>query len=359
MSGGADSSVSAHMLREQGHEVVGFTLRLWSSDASGAAATDEHVHQAEHACRALGISHHVVDCREAFERTILQSFVETYASGLTPSPCVLCNRLIKFGVLLDAARSRGCQALATGHYARRRVEPDGTVSLWRGRDPGKDQSYFLFALTQDQLRAARFPLADRVKTDVRTVARHLGLVPERTEESQDLCFLSGGDYVTLMGRRRPDLAVPGPIVDGGGHVLGRHRGFFRYTVGQRRGLGLGGGPWYVVDVDPGTNRVVVGRRDDAMGCVAHIRDTSWIPEPPAPPVSFRALVQLRYGMEPVPARIETVPPAAATVHLERPVLGIAPGQAAVFYDGDRVLGGGWICRAGSDGPTPGLALQPV
>ena len=348
MSGGVDSTLTVALLLEAGAEVLGLTMRLWRAGVGNVetpAAT-----QAAEAAVKLGISHRVLDLREKFRDGIIAPFLESYLAGETPSPCVRCNRLFKFGFLLDAARAEGCEFLATGHYARLETAPDGTPVLRRGADPAKDQSYFLSWLRPEELRHALFPLGDRVKTAVKAEAGHRGLTPSGGGESQDLCFLPDGDYQALLEELHPELAAAsGEIVDRRGRVLGRHRGFFRYTCGQRRGLGLGGGPWFVLRVEPATNRVVVGTAEEAVASVVRLRDMNWL----TPPASgLRVEAQLRYRMRPVPAIAFPDAAGGVRLELEPPVAGVAPGQAAALYDGDRVLGGGWIAgvelQAGAD-----------
>ena len=342
MSGGTDSSTIAWMLAQEGHDVLGLTLRLWpeSSDRSSS----DHLENAGKVCGKLGIEHHTVTLYDAFEETIVTPFVEAYASGSTPSPCVLCNPTIKFGVMLDEARRLGCDALATGHYARIEQAASGNYRLRRGVDSTKEQSYFLNRLSQVQLARARFPLGGYRKTDVSALALKEGLIPEAHGESQDLCFVPDGDYASFVCRRRPDLAQPGEIVTTEGRILGEHQGVFRYTIGQRKGLGLGGGPWYVVELDPVGNRVVVGREDETRGDTVWVQDLNWIESPPTEGEALKVAAQLRYNMRPVEATIRVTGPDQVLVEVHSPVSAITPGQAAVFYDGEYVVGGGWIQR---------------
>ncbi|MCF7853505.1 MAG: tRNA 2-thiouridine(34) synthase MnmA [Candidatus Pacebacteria bacterium] len=339
MSGGTDSSMAAHLLREQGHDLIGITLRLWPMPSS--KSSDQHVTDARRVAAALGIEHHVYSLYEYFEEAIVSPFVDAYATGTTPSPCIMCNVRVKFGAMLRKAEELGCARLATGHYARI-VEHKERRHVARGLDPAKDQSYFLFALSQDQLEHALFPLGSLNKKDVAAEGRALGLVPHNQSESQDLCFIADGDYVNFIAQRRPDLCRPGPITDKTGHVLGRHNGFFKYTIGQRRGLGLGGGPWYVSALRPETNTVEVGRLHDVQDVVAGVDRLNWQCQPPAPGSVLRADVQLRYAMRPVQAAIHIGENTMCRLQLSEHVTGITPGQAAVFYDDDRIIGGGWI-----------------
>ena len=342
MSGGTDSSTVAWMLVREGHDVTGLTLRLWpkSSDRSSGG----HLANAAKVCERLGIPHQVITIYEEFEAAIVTPFVEAYAVGRTPSPCVLCNPTIKFGVMLEEALKLGCDALATGHYARIERADDGRYRLRRGVDSTKEQSYFLNRLSQAQLEHARFPLGEFRKADVAAIALREGLIPEEHGESQDLCFVPDADYASFVCRLRPELGVPGAIVDTRGQALGEHRGFFRYTIGQRKGLGLGGGPWYVVDVNPDRNLVVVGRAADVRGSSAWVEGLNWIEPPPAGGDELRVTAQLRYNMRPVEATVQMTGPDQALVELHAPVFAITPGQAAVFYDGEYVVGGGWMRR---------------
>lgn len=348
LSGGTDSSVAAWMLGREGHDVVGLTLRLWpgSSDRSGGG----HLANAAAVCEKLGIAHHTATLYETFEAAIVTPFVDAYAAGLTPSPCVLCNPVIKFGVMLEEARRLGCDALATGHYARIEQVDDGRYRLRRGVDETKEQSYFLNRLSQAQLEHTRFPLGESRKTDIADIALREGLIPEAHGESQDLCFVPDGDYASFVCRRRPDLGVRGAILDTGGKHLGEHEGFFRYTIGQRKGLGLGGGPWYVVDVDPERNVIVVDHGEKVCGSSAWVEGLNWIDPAPAEGDALGITAQLRYNMRPVEATVRMSGPDQALIELHTPVSAITPGQAAVFYAGEYVVGGGWICRP-PDGKT--------
>jgi len=337
MSGGTDSSMAAHLLREAGHDIIGFTLLLVPPRAGTSA--ERNLINARRAAAKLGIRHEVIDRRDVFETTIVAPFIEAYRRGETPSPCVHCNAKIKFGALLDSCLEMGCSHLATGHYAR--ITPgtdDGTPSLLRGRDGAKDQSYFLFCLSLKQLSRARFPLGDCTKEDVRRRARQLGLVPRQHGESQDLCFIPDGKYPEFIRKRYPELRKAGPITDVHGSVIGEHTGYYQFTIGQRRGLGLGGGPWYVTELVASENRVIVGRDSDLNGTRLSIVKTNWLFGEPVPGQALRACTQLRYNMIPVPCRVEHREAGTALVELSRPVKAITPGQAAVFYDGDRVLG---------------------
>jgi tRNA-specific 2-thiouridylase len=349
MSGGTDSTLVAWLLQQAGYDVLGITLELWPQGTTRGSKS--HLTLAREVAQKLGIRHEYVDMQACFASRIVEPFVESYVSGETPSPCIRCNMLVKFGVMLDAALELGCDALATGHYARIKTSPEGRAQLWRGLDANKDQTYFLFGLSQAQLSRARFPLGEMHKSEVRAKAETLALIPPRHGESQDLCFLPDGDYAGFVAERHPELTRPGNIVTAQGKVLGRHGGFFKYTIGQRQGLGLSGGPWYVVALRPESNAVVVGRRDELFGRSCELRDVNWLDgELPQGEVSGVS-VQLRYRMKAVAvAAIKPTGPGRMHVELAEPVAGITPGQAAVFYSGERLLGGGWICpdKRGND-----------
>ncbi|HUT32755.1 MAG TPA: tRNA 2-thiouridine(34) synthase MnmA [Planctomycetota bacterium] len=329
MSGGVDSSVSAALLKEAGHEVLGLFMRL-ASEPAGARRVAEH----------LGIAFEAVDFTGQRE-ALIAYFCSEYDAGRTPNPCVVCNRRNKFGRLLDHARALGAERLATGHYVRL-AEREGRRVLRRGLDPTKDQSYVLSRLTQDQLGQALFPLGELRKEDVRRMARERGLPVHEGGESQDICFVPGGDYVALLRERIPDRIRPGPILDTSGRVLGEHPGCQCFTIGQRQGLRVAlGSPRYVVRIDRQANAVVIGTREELERTTMLVSDVNWMAfaEPPA---RIEAAVQVRYNHRPVPAAIEPLPDGSARVTFARPETAITPGQAAVFYDGEIVLGGGWI-----------------
>ncbi len=343
MSGGTDSSVAAALLVDQGVEVLGVTARMWKEGSRCCSL--EAVQSAREVCWHLGIRHVVVNVLDDFTQNVAGRFAEEYVHGRTPSPCVACNQTIKFGALLTRVVSFGCTALATGHYARRIDAKDG-VHLHRGRDTSRDQSYFLHRLSQRQLAHAMFPLGEMIKQDdVIPYARERGLPIATAEESRDICFAPPGQHHDVVERFFPDACRPGDIVNMQGDVLGQHEGIHRCTVGQRRGLGLSGGPpLYVVRIDAEQNRVVVGSRDEATapGCV--IEECRWISG--RPPASDREYgVSVRYQHGPLPAQIEPVAGDRYAITFAEPQFGVAPGQAAVVYYGDEVLGGGWIARA--------------
>ena len=347
MSGGVDSSVAAALLLEEGFEVIGVTLQLQACEQSaeaGSCCGADGVAEAKAAAGRLGIPHHVLDCREVFERKVLLPGWEEYRRGRTPNPCVLCNREIKFGFLLDYAKTLGAQKIATGHYARIRPQKEGRAFLVRGVDVRKDQSYFLFAVDPERLSNALLPLGGYTKDAVRAIARRIGLANADRTESQDACFSAKDTaYSEVLRRRFNEEALPGPVLDETGRLLGMHEGIHRFTIGQRRGIGiaLGSAAW-VRSIDPERRAVILtGSKEGlaAWGLIA--TGVGWHGLPP----DFRRLrcsVQVRYNQPPVPAIVELEKPGTVRVHFARPVNAVCPGQAAVFYSGARLLGGGWI-----------------
>jgi tRNA-specific 2-thiouridylase len=341
MSGGVDSSVTAGLLLEQGYEVEGVSLRLWEGERQRRSCSD-HRGAAEVAAQ-LGINHTLIDARSSFAESVVRPFVASYLEGRTPNPCIACNRDFKLGVLLDWARTRGADCVATGHYARlERDSATGRNALFRGADRSKDQSYFLFALSQEQLAGTMFPLGDLHKAEVRGAARRLALAAADRPESQDVCF---GDYRKFVeSLAAPDEIHGGEIVDRSGKVLGRHDGVHRMTVGQRKGLGISSPrPLYVLDIDEATGRVVVGEKEElnCLGLVA--RSLNWIETPDEDELS--AEVQVRYRAPAIRCRIRVHEDGTCEARFEEAFPSVTPGQAAVFYRGERVLGGGWITQA--------------
>jgi len=328
MSGGTDSTAAAMLLLEAGYDVVGYTM-LTTDDSEAVVA------KAAAVAAKLGIEHRTIDLRDSFKCNVLDALVEGYANGLTPSPCVVCNRKLKFGALRERMLADGCDFAATGHYAQLTRDETGHIQLRRGIDKTKDQSYFLAQLTSKQLETVIFPLGDRLKGELKEKVKSLGLVPKEETESQDLCFVPNGGIGDFVAEHRPALRHDGWIVDPTGRRLGRHDGAFQYTPGQRRGLGLGGGPWFVIRTDMMTNTVVVGHREELGVMTLHVNGMNWLIEPQWP---VTCVAQVRYLMKPREALVYT----DGTVTFTEPLEAAPPGQLCVFYDGDIVLGSGWI-----------------
>jgi tRNA-uridine 2-sulfurtransferase len=349
MSGGVDSSATAALLLEQGWDVVGVTLQLYDHGAAtcrpNTCCAGKDIHDARAVADALGIPHYVIDMESTFRSDVIERFADSYVAGETPIPCVLCNQTVKFRDLLAVARDLGAEAMATGHYVRREDGPHGPMML-KGVDPGRDQSYFLFATTLDQLEFLRFPLGGMAsKDETRAIAARWSLPVAAKRDSQDICFVPDGDYAALVSRLRPGAVEPGEIVDEDGTVLGRHQGVIHYTIGQRRGLALGGGPpLYVVRLEAQARRVVVGPRPALERSRIYLRDVNWLG---GEGNTIRAEVRVRSTRPPCPASVVREGGNRAVVLLDAAEEGVAPGQACVFYQGEQVLGGGWITAAES------------
>lgn len=344
MSGGVDSSVVAALLHAQGYEVIGITLQLYDHGAAvgkkGACCAGQDIHDARRVADSLGIPHYILNYESKFKDAVIEDFVDTYLAGATPIPCVRCNQSVKFKDLLATARDLGADCMATGHYVQRMIGADGRAQLCRGADPDKDQSYFLFATTQEQLDFLRFPLGGMRKEETRALAARFNLATAEKPDSQDICFVPTGGYAAVIEKIRPGSAEPGEIVHVDGRVLGAHTGIIHYTVGQRKGLGGGAGePLYVVRLDAPSRRVVVGPREALARREFHIKELNWLDEL-SPRDAIR--VKMRSAQKPVEAMIVPLSPSDAQIELVTPYEGIAPGQACVIYDGERVLGGGWI-----------------
>ncbi|CAO3413573.1 tRNA 2-thiouridine(34) synthase MnmA [Azospirillum endophyticum] len=351
MSGGVDSSVTAAVLREEGYDVVGITLQLYDHGLAlqrpGACCAGQDIYDARQVADRIGIPHYVLDYEGRFSQDVMDDFADSYLRGETPIPCVRCNQRVKFRDLLNTARDLGADALATGHYVRRVAGPQG-AELHRAVDPAKDQSYFLFATTREQLEFLRFPLGGLTKPETRALAERHGLEVAAKPDSQDICFVPNGNYAEVVAKLRPGSVEPGDIVHVDGRVLGRHKGVVHYTVGQRKGLGIGGirgqeeEALYVVRLEPARRRVVVGPRRDLARSLVLVRDVNWLGPELADGVGIEVSVKLRSAQPAAPALWRTGSDGSARVELREPQHGIAPGQACVVYQGDRVLGGGWI-----------------
>lgn len=352
MSGGVDSAVAAALVAGSGYEAVGVTLQLYDDGAAsarkGACCAGQDIYDARRVADAIGIPHYVLDYRARFRESVIEPFADSYVAGETPIPCVTCNRTVKFRDLMGLARDLGADALATGHYVRRLPGPDG-AELHQAVDRDRDQSYFLFATTRDQLDYLRFPLGGLTKDAVRKEAKRLALPVAAKPDSQDICFVPDGGYARVVERLRPGAAEPGEIVDLDGRRIGDHDGTIGFTVGQRRGLKVGGAgePLYVIRTEPEARRVVVGPRAALARSEIAVAGLNWLAGavPPAGPLAVRA--KIRSMRPPAAATVCAAADGTATVALDAPEHGVAPGQACVLYDGERVLGGGWIRRAGA------------
>jgi len=350
MSGGVDSSVTAALLAEAGFDVVGVTLQLYDLGAAvtrpGSCCAGQDIDDARRVANLVDIPYYVLDFEARFQADVIDDFVDSYLAGETPIPCVRCNQTVKFRDLLQRARELGAEALATGHYVRRVTTSDG-IELHRGVEDNRDQSYFLFATTRDQLDFLRFPIGGMPKDAVRAHAERLGLAVADKPDSQDICFVPSGGYAAVVEKMRPGALEAGEIVNLDGEVLGRHDGIINYTVGQRRGLGIGGGPpLYVIAVEAETHRVVVGPKSALAGQRVALRDLNWLGDPGALDDGVAVTVKLRSQHDPVAATLTGGADGTGEVLLQNPEMGIAPGQACVAYVGERLMGGGWIVRGG-------------
>ncbi len=338
MSGGVDSSVVAALAARSGAETIGVTLQLYDHGSAvkraGACCAGQDIRDARAVADKLGIAHYVFDHESRFRESVIDHFADEYMSGRTPIPCVRCNMGVKFTDLFRLARELGADCLATGHYVRR-VEGSAGAELHRAADPARDQSYFLFATTQDQLDYLRFPLGGMPKPQVRAIAQELGLIVAMKPDSQDICFVPDGDYASVVRKIRPDADTGGEIVHLDGRVLGEHKGMIHYTVGQRKGLDIGGQPvpLYVIRLEASSRRVFVGPREALAVDAARVVDANWLGDVRGRPI----MAKVRSMAKPVAATLE-----GEWLRFDKPEYGVAPGQAAVIYDGERVLGGAWI-----------------
>jgi tRNA-specific 2-thiouridylase len=351
MSGGVDSSVVAALLHEQGYDVIGVTLQLYDHGAAiqkkGACCAGQDIYDARRVAEERGFPHYVLNYEDKFKDSVIEEFADSYLRGETPIPCVRCNQSVKFRDLLAVAQDLGADCMATGHYIQRRVDPSTNRSeILRAVDPTKDQSYFLFATTQEQVDFLRFPLGGWTKDVTRDHAQRLGLITAAKPDSQDICFVPGGDYTKVVKAIRPNAETPGEIVHIDGRVLGHHDGIIHYTVGQRKGLGIGGGhsdtndPFYVVSLDAAQARVMVGPKEALARDTIHLKDCNWLVDESVSSI----VLKFRSMMHPVAADLVRHADGSATLHLKEAQYGISPGQAAVCYDGERMIGGGWIDR---------------
>ena len=338
MSGGVDSSVSAALLLEEGHDVTGVTMQLWpSSDEEGGCCSVSAVRDARRVCDRLGIPHYVLNYREIFQRDVVEPFADEYAAGRTPNPCIVCNDVVKFADLLAKVSAQGADFLATGHYAQ--IVRDGAGQPWlaRGVDSSKDQSYFLYRLSRPQLEHVLFPVGSLHKSAVRQIAVRIGLAVAEKPDSQEVCFAPAGEHASVLRDRHPEALMPGDVVDTAGVVVGRHTGIANYTVGQRKGIGIGGGdPRYVVAIDAAKNRVTVGGRQDLRATEVTAKHVVWHGESDA---DVEAMVRYRMAARPAKASVTA---DNLTVRFAEPLEAVAPGQAVVCYRDDIVLGGGVI-----------------
>lgn len=341
MSGGVDSSVTAALLKKQGYDVIGITLRLWDGENAEKSAAD-----AKRVADILGIPHYTLDFCAIFRKQVIEYFIHSYNQGKTPNPCIACNRFIKFGRLWEEAKARGADFLATGHYARTAYDAErGVYTLLRGADRRKDQSYVLYQLTQDLLPHILFPMAEFEKSDIRALAEIMGLPVFNKPESQDICFIPDNDYKGFLRRENADMFKGGDFVDKEGHVVGHHEGIPAYTIGQRRGLNLGGpgGPYYVTALDTAHNRVVVGSNDDLFSNTVLAEQATWVEG--APDGAIPALGKIRYAAKESPCTVYPEDGGQIRVVFQQPQRAVTAGQALVLYDaetGERVLGGGII-----------------
>jgi tRNA-specific 2-thiouridylase len=354
MSGGVDSSVVAALLKDQGYDVVGITLQLYDHGAAlakkGACCAGQDIHDARRVAEAMGFAHYVLDYENAFREAVIDEFADAYLAGATPVPCIRCNERVKFKDLMATARELEADCMATGHYIQRKLGPLGP-ELHSAADANRDQSYFLFSTTPEQLAFLRFPLGHLAsKAETRALAARYGLSVADKPDSQDICFVPNGNYAAVIEKLRPGAADPGEIVDLQGNLRGTHQGVIHYTVGQRRGLGLGGlgDPLYVVKLDPATRRVIVGPKEALATRTITLKEINWLGDAPLTSrAEWPLSVRVRSTRPPRPALLRPVSATTAEITLLAPEEGVSPGQACVFYapEGSRVLGGGWITCA--------------
>lgn len=350
MSGGVDSSVAAALLHEQGHDVIGVSMQLYDNSqvtesgnrAFGTCCTIDDLYDARRVAATIGIPHYIVNFESQFGDRVIANFVREYVAGRTPIPCSHCNSDLKFAELLDRARAYDAERLATGHYARIEQDAGGRYHLYRGADTTKDQTYFLFSLTQEQLSRASFPVGQLDKDTVRAHAKRLNLHVTQKPDSQEICFVPDGDYAAFIERKAPEAARPGTVVDNSGKVLGTHAGVHRFTIGQRKGIGLSSTePLYVLEIKPDAAQVVVGSRDDLGRTQLTASQVNWV-SGSAPSDWLRVAAQIRHRHAAAPAKVRSTDEGRIELEFDAPQTAITPGQAVVFYEDDEVLGGGWI-----------------
>ena len=350
MSGGVDSSTVAALMKDQGYEVIGMTLQLYDHGQAlqkkGACCAGGDIHDAAMVCSKLDIPHYVLNYESRFKESVMDDFADSYMKGLTPVPCVTCNQTVKFTDMLAAAKDLDADVLVTGHYVSKKTGDEG-VELHKGFDEGKDQSYFMFATTKEQLEFIDFPLGQLTKDKTREMALHYGLEVADKPDSQDICFVPQGDYASVVQKLRPEAYDPGDIVHVDGTVLGRHEGIIKYTRGQRRGLGIAySDPLYVVRVEPETRQVIVGGEEDLYQNRFYVKNVNWLAKPFTACETRHLSMRLRSTHSGVKGKVTRLEGNMFEVVLDEPERAITPGQACVFYDGTRVLGGGWICQEG-------------
>ena len=347
MSGGVDSSVAAYLLQQQGYACIGVTMRLYENETAGiprghTCCSLDDVEDARAVAYDLGMPYYVLNFTEEFDEKVIRKFVQVYQNGGTPNPCIDCNRYLKFDHLLNRARELGCDYIATGHYVQRWQDENGRWGLRKNDDPGKDQSYVLYMLTQEQLAHTQFPLGALRKAETRQLADSLGFFNARKPDSQDICFVPDGDYAAFIRRHTGKADTPGNFVDESGRILGRHRGIAHYTIGQRKGLGIPSNrPLYVKAIDPKSNQVVLSENDALFSQQLTGENFNWIAWE-APPRQFRCSAKIRYRQTEQPCEVTVEEDGSVQVLFDRPQRAITPGQAVVLYDGDTVLGGGTI-----------------